>query len=205
VLLTGGSIIAVLQAMTFLSAWPVPKQINWIIVALTFIIASFMAWRTEKQCTVSAEAAAAQHRKRLGRPEVSLEYRMNSMPVDTPDGTTFMVLLNGSGRDAHNCSIRDVEIGGYTIKWEVIPRVPARTEWPIGCSFIRSEGGLDRSFRGDIVLFLRQMLQRTGEDTLEIKVVVSYHDFHGTLYETPEHMIFEKYGDKVRCELPWKG
>ena len=204
-LLTGGSIIALLQLTAFLSSWPAPKQINWLIVALTFIFASFMAWRTERQRTTSAEAAAADHQKRLGRPEVSLDYRINSMPVDTSDGTTFMVLLNGSDRDAHNCGVRDVEIGDYVIKWEVVPRVPARTPWPIGYSFVRREGGSDRSFHGDIVLFLRQMLQRKDEDTLKIMVVVFYHDFHGTLYETSEYMIFEKYGDKVRCELPWKG
>lgn len=118
----------------------------------------------------------------------------------------FMVLVNGSDRDAYNCGLQEVEVEDYKIKWEVIPRIPARTERPIGHWFMRLSGWCRFRFSRGYCTFLRQMLHRTGKDLLKVPIVASYHDFDKTFYETPGYMIYiyEKYGSKVRCELPWK-
>jgi hypothetical protein len=45
VLLTGGTIIAALAIFTAVSTKPIPLATNWLILGLTFICASFLAWR----------------------------------------------------------------------------------------------------------------------------------------------------------------
>ena len=47
VLLTGGSIIALLSLWNFAGRKPVPQSANWLIVGITFILASFLAWRKQ--------------------------------------------------------------------------------------------------------------------------------------------------------------
>jgi hypothetical protein len=47
VLLTGGSLMAVLALYQVVSGKPAPQNILWSVVALTLIIAAFLAWRKE--------------------------------------------------------------------------------------------------------------------------------------------------------------
>lgn len=46
-LLTGGSIIAVLAIWSFATGKPIPQKFAWLILGVTFIVASFMTWRRE--------------------------------------------------------------------------------------------------------------------------------------------------------------
>jgi hypothetical protein len=49
VLLTGGSLIALLTLWSLTGQRPIPQNLAWLIVALTFLAASFLAWRKERQ------------------------------------------------------------------------------------------------------------------------------------------------------------
>jgi len=46
VLLTGGSIVAVLVLIN-LGGRSIPRKVNWSIIGITFILAAFRAWRNE--------------------------------------------------------------------------------------------------------------------------------------------------------------
>lgn len=52
-LLTGGTIIAISGLVQVLTDKPIPKGANWLIVAMTFIVASFFAWRRERMQRMS--------------------------------------------------------------------------------------------------------------------------------------------------------
>jgi hypothetical protein len=47
VLLTGGSIVAVLSLWNLAGWKPLPHDVNWLVLGMTFILASFAAWRRE--------------------------------------------------------------------------------------------------------------------------------------------------------------
>jgi len=46
-LLTGGSIIAALSIWSIATSKAVPRNVNWLIVGLTLVMAAFLAWRKE--------------------------------------------------------------------------------------------------------------------------------------------------------------
>jgi hypothetical protein len=47
VLLTGGSIFALVAAWSLTTSRPIPSAVNWLILGLTLILAAFLAWRKE--------------------------------------------------------------------------------------------------------------------------------------------------------------
>jgi hypothetical protein len=47
ILLTGGSIVAVLVLWTTITAKPIPQSANWTVGGVTLVLASFRAWRKE--------------------------------------------------------------------------------------------------------------------------------------------------------------
>lgn len=47
VLLTGGSIIALLSLWAFVSQKPIARSIDWLVLGLTLMLATFVAWRKE--------------------------------------------------------------------------------------------------------------------------------------------------------------
>jgi hypothetical protein len=46
-LLTGGSIIALASLWMYSHSKPIPANVNWLIVGLTLVLASFLAWRKQ--------------------------------------------------------------------------------------------------------------------------------------------------------------
>ena len=62
VLLTGGSLIALVTIWALATGVAVPYNLGWLIIALTFIGAAFMSWRRERQ---QAQAINAQLAREL--------------------------------------------------------------------------------------------------------------------------------------------
>jgi hypothetical protein len=48
ILLTGGSIVAVLALLSFGGVKSIPQYVNWLIIGVTFVMAVFHAWRNER-------------------------------------------------------------------------------------------------------------------------------------------------------------
>lgn len=47
VLLTGGSIVALLALFTLSTGRTVPQSINWLVIGITLMLAAFLSWRVE--------------------------------------------------------------------------------------------------------------------------------------------------------------
>ncbi|HTS07349.1 MAG TPA: hypothetical protein VMP68_17335 [Candidatus Eisenbacteria bacterium] len=56
-LLTGGSVIAIAWMIEIVRDKPNPRNVNWLIVAVTFIFAAFLAWRRERKLSEALKGA----------------------------------------------------------------------------------------------------------------------------------------------------
>ena len=88
-LLTGGSIIALVTVWSLSSGKPLPQTVNWLIVGLTMMLASFLSWRKQwmeadkdyvsllpSELTSLAKEGAALHAETSVKPYIGKRIRV---------------------------------------------------------------------------------------------------------------------------------
>jgi hypothetical protein len=107
-LLIGGSIMALVALLALGANKPIPAVVNWLIVGLTFLLASFSSWRRERSENMQrARDMIAIEQQGPVRARIAWPWMRTAgptLPIATLAGTGFPALASIQSRLTSTCS-----------------------------------------------------------------------------------------------------
>jgi|SRR5579863_2445466 len=164
-------------SIALLISWLSPAYVGlwWFAAYLCLLVAAFRVWRTGWQEAGPEVIAVYENTTETERDLFS------PTPKSPKNGPAGVVLQNLSDIPALNAQINDLDISGFVVGFQLIPRVIKGS--PVTASVVPKDA-LSKSFLGDFGVILEFVLEASKKELIKVPLTVSYEDMRGRRFET---------------------